>query len=494
MLNRKMKCLSILLSFISLSCEALRIPYEIERSDPDKESSFVQGATTDPCGESFDYKFREGTPSDIESQIRNMNLQGDYTQLANVMKRAANGQETNILVYGGSATAGADCLEEEKEWRPRETRLSKVKTISGDKARYMECAWPRRMELQLQKIYKNKKIKMHNMGIGGTDTSGWLPTIGPSIRAMHEQVGKIDAVILDLLTNDAYDEGHNISSTFEQFVRTLHHLTPDSAIYVLVAGCARCHAVKNTEIEIAEHYKLPLLDFAAITVNRQGEGQLMGEEGTVHGVHPAPDTHQLIADTMSEAWTRAHVSRCKEASFWSEVFPQKSLWWPEASFCSEKDLKEVATCESPLSWYSAISKPDGVIINSGDWQRYEDRPGKFGWIAKEKGSTITFPLKFGSEPRLLFTYLRGYEGLGDASITMNGKTYKIEGVGKSDGQDHGLPKATQTFTRVFQVSVEGESHFDHPTRDGFNLPPNSTDNLVVESLGNKFKIISVASC
>jgi hypothetical protein len=73
-------------------------------------------------------------------------------------------------------------------------------------------------------------------------------------------------------------------------------------------------------------------------------------------------------------------------------------------------------CKRPSTYFSGLALFGNAsayaasgITTKGDWRLFEDREGKPGWISTVFGSTITFPVTFGPNPRLMITYLRSYE-------------------------------------------------------------------------------------
>eukprot|EP00747_Dinoflagellata_sp_TGD_P209162 gnl/TRDRNA2_/TRDRNA2_82579_c0_seq1.p1 gnl/TRDRNA2_/TRDRNA2_82579_c0~~gnl/TRDRNA2_/TRDRNA2_82579_c0_seq1.p1 ORF type:complete len:459 (+),score=36.63 gnl/TRDRNA2_/TRDRNA2_82579_c0_seq1:77-1453(+) len=449
--------------WLDLQLEALRI------KTPDDTHTLL--------AESQVYNFSQATPLDIAQQIRGMPLRGNYTVITEMMTRAKQGKDVKIIVLGGSETLGMNCFG---RWRPSSNVAGFAEHEVQEDSSDLECAWPNRLDHMLKHLYHNGNINVYNLARHATTSGGLLPAIGPLLKTMHDEGNDGDAIVLDMLVNDAYSGYKNkrMSVVFEQLVRTLHHLSPRSAIVVLLNGCRQCHAAKGAHEKVAEHYGLPVLDFAAITKGRQQ--QLFKAKKPEQEVHPPAKTHQIIADMILFSWTLA----MSKASIDVKPWPQVSLW-------PVQELQEVATCEEPLSWYSAYSTTSGWRA-TGDWKLYEDRPGKPGWIAEQSASEIRFPIKFGSKPKLLLTYMHSYEKLGDVMVMLNNNSYKIQGTGdiQFDIPDKGL-RVSQTNTRIWDAA---NKRCKLPCQAGFSVPKNSSFDLVIRSLGRKFKIIEVSSC
>jgi len=103
-----------------------------------------------------------------------------------VFQNIAGGGVANIVVLGGSMTAGAGC----------EQSLPDGTTLSG-----FECAWPARLRKILKNAFPSSEINLINLAHGGTTSSVLLGGSGLLFRSLGDL--RIDIVILDTLVNDA---------------------------------------------------------------------------------------------------------------------------------------------------------------------------------------------------------------------------------------------------------------------------------------------------
>jgi len=145
---------------------------------------------------------------------------------------------------------------------------------------------------------------------------------------------------------------------------------------------------------------------------------------------------------------------------------------------------------STLSLYDADTlfpsiNQTGIHYISGDWKLMEDRKGKPGWISMKKNSIIEFEVKFGKRARLMFGYLKGYEKLGSAELSFDGRTeqqMKKSGIYNNFTFQGIDPTYTTTQTFLDLINV----------RHYFGSSPYI---IRVRNLSNeKFKINYVISC
>ena len=60
------------------------------------------------------------------------------------------------------------------------------------------------------------------------------------------------------------------------------------------------------------------------------------------------------------------------------------------------------------------------------WRWSNEGRGKPGWVTTQVGATMTFNLTFGKHPSFVLSYLRSYEGLGSAEVSLNGQSHSLD--------------------------------------------------------------------
>ena len=149
-------------------------------------------------------------------------------------------------------------------------------------------------------------------------------------------------------------------------------------------------------------------------------------------------------------------------------------------------------------------------VVSGDWRLFEDRKGKPGWIAQERGATLGFDLTFGNSPRVVISFLRSYEKLGAVKIgfaadgaqgdrlnTVDGAQYSIDGIwpqGTMPPGDGGRVSQVHSLALNVQQAEVQQRHGD-AAMVGFSIQPFSQRRLLITlERSGKFKLLSVVSC
>ena len=95
--------------------------------------------------------------------------------------------------------------------------------------------------------------------------------------------------------------------------------------------------------------------------------------------------------------------------------------WPEATdtFWPKERLGVFGACTSYMSFLSAENEKAAPLRADPGWKRYEDRPGKPGWIAEASFlvSTIHFVVRCGDEHVVGIEYM-DLRGMGTVDVTM----------------------------------------------------------------------------
>mmetsp|Transcript_98148 Transcript_98148/g.263787 ORF Transcript_98148/g.263787 Transcript_98148/m.263787 type:complete len:261 (+) Transcript_98148:1-783(+) len=256
----------------------------------------------------------------------------------------------------------------------------------------------------------------------------------------------------------------------------------------LFTGCPKCHRMKPHQHAIANHYNIPHIDYASLVLAHPEDPRIWNGKN-----HPDWMGHQLVADVIAGVWDKVLEKSCANADTDSHV-------WPSAPFNKEEELALFPSCRHPMSWFSAFEsiKPHSKVPQPSyldGWRLFEDRPGKPGWISETPSvnsrAIMRVPLKFGPEPKLAVTFLRSYEGMGDADLVMNGRTATLHGLWGSEN----VEKVSQSFVAWFNAGINlSQPQFGEGGANGFGIAPNQEAELEIQSSGNRFKIIELSSC
>ena len=369
---------------------------------------------------------------------------------------------------GGSLTAGAECNENGKTLKM--------------------CAWPMRFANWFRSQYPHIRLHLYNQGLGGTPTQAAIPMIAHWPKA--------DIVLLDYVVNDINDAVGNLAPAHLAFIDQFRQIQPDAALFY-VSSCASkyCATMRDLIIWISTTQSVPMISFYDViqcsAYLSQDHGKLESEvwpktTPTHFHAHPPWQTHDLIAQTLAYVFFKNIVQKQYNESY---------------RLYDKSELTKFQTCSHPITHYSAHGKTDNSAVQMDKWALKEDRKGKPGWISEAFGSSIKFPMSFGSHPALTFSYLKSYENLGKVQMLLNGVTYHLDGLyTKEELVNSG--KVSQTHVQFFDLNknIYGKVVNSDADWTGFGVLPNSSKMVEFRvvpdknAASSKFKIISISSC
>eukprot|EP01052_Picozoa_sp_SAG31_P057709 SAG31_NODE_17227_length_678_cov_2.303972_2_plen_136_part_01 len=111
---------------------------------------------------------------------------GDPSRWWEAIRKLGAGESVNILVLGGSETAGVECQEDR-----------------GSKRKLRECAWPARVGDWLRHSFPDATINVDNLGRGATTTRVMLAALA---NVFQQRVQHPDMILTDFCINDSYEE------------------------------------------------------------------------------------------------------------------------------------------------------------------------------------------------------------------------------------------------------------------------------------------------
>ena len=394
-----------------------------------------------------------------------------------VVRRAAAGRPTRVVVYGGSMTEGKNCRDP-AAGGPRGT---------GDDtlfARQRLCAWPARLERGLRAAWRTANLTVENRAVAASCTPC-------SVGAMLAALARDDAaalratlVLVDYSINDAAvasgdkrragaasgddarARGANLLAAVEALVRGLRCSprvlsSPPPIVFVETAAvvdahlrraiararargaaraCSRSRSLVSerpsalnpvtvavgaddaraplSNRSVAHAYKLPVVHVPY----RSGR--------TGHGapklVHPPVEVHARVAETIGRALERVAAAAVPAADRAADATPAAVC--PARPLTPERSRLPYTSCLRPLTeWHAeadARGGGGGGPTALRRWAMIEERPGKPGLIADEtKGfgpgdaPAASFRVALGpDEGMVVATYLRSYENMGKAKL------------------------------------------------------------------------------
>lgn len=427
--------------------------------------------------------------------------------LANTPGSPATGR-LRVAVMGGSVPAGRECTD-------------------GD-LKAAQCAFPQRLVKMLN------ASRLLDMTVGGVPISGFLPSVPMALSAQGLAAPRHPTLLLaDWSINDAVDTfGHRstqLVAALEAFLRfTLTEVPAVPLVLVQTSfdGSPHPNAMAAAYSRVASHYGVPLFRYgtlirntslawqrccpplhldlltrlreAAACSNKTGTLSFRGKPFACIA-HPPASTHQLIAQSLHLSLLQlARRLQAVDSPVRAGEGGADSMALP-SPLSSADTLAKQPICRTPLSRHDVPTVADFAPTARG-WEVHEDHHGKCSWVARSLNATMELPLTFGDQPRIMISYVLGYDLHGEVQISLRGITKTSHPPPKprpSHANVCRISAARQDGLRVTQVAVASfiaaEDHMQNYASDrafqynnglmGFGVPPNSKATLVVRFLG-----------
>lgn len=205
---------------------------------------------------------------------RSLMTTGDMTRMANVLKKAQNGEEITIAYIGGSITYGMTVApaEPEKCWA------------------YLTYEW-------LCEQFPSAKINYVNAGISGT------PSILGNIRLERDVLAfDPDIVFVEFAVNDG--TGNDYKNSYESLVRTLLTQDKDIAVALFFTILKSGHTCQPHMSRIGANYGLPMISEPDSLWEAMQAGKLTWEDYSDDESHPNEYGHSVVAQFMKNYFTK----------------------------------------------------------------------------------------------------------------------------------------------------------------------------------------------
>lgn len=441
--------------------------------------------------------------------LRSGQVRGNVLRTKRILNKLKNKDAIQVVSLGGSFARGHGCGE-------------------TDAQAELTCAWPSRARQRLQTMFPESRINWQNFADHGNDA---LQLLNRLATLAYTTTDVPDLLIVDTLVNDLVSGVRVATAAYEKLIRASMSLFPDTQLLLVEDGCPECLADKSVvdqRRKIAQYYNIPVVDYAAMVERHNhvnglsdalwpfSEPEYAGTPWTQMGAvwpnfvpqvnvtkptccatsHPPWPVHEYMADAVMHMLSNMLVDACDAPSSEVEMLLPKP-------FQDQQELDRFPACEKPLSFYSS-QDPSGPklklqpMFKSGDWELCEDIHDRPGWIATEADSTIVFPIRFGSSGVLSVSYLKSYENVGLAELSLQsrgGTSFSGSLDGRWDNK-FSLP-ASDMFINQEDGTAGGligklakADAWDFRNETG----PRGYDLKIRMKSGSKFKIFSVASC
>lgn len=239
----------------------------------DINSSTETGSSTDipsePENSEIDYsKLSEEEIYNLMVE-RSLMTTGDMTRMANVLKKAENGEEITIAYIGGSITEGL--------------------TVAPANP---ELCWTNLSYEWLCEKYPNTKINYVNAGLSGT------PSILGNIRLERDVLAHDpDICFVEFAVNDGTEAKYR--NSYESLVRTLLSKENDMAVVLLFTVIKSGHTCQPHMSEIGNNYGLPMISEPDSLGVEFADGRMAWEDYSDDESHPNVRGHEIVRDFVA---------------------------------------------------------------------------------------------------------------------------------------------------------------------------------------------------
>lgn len=206
----------------------------------------------------------EDTRTDYEKMVdRSLLSTGNMTRMANVFKKAQNGENITAAYIGGSITEGYNAG----------TTEFYAKTCTD----------------LLQSYFPDIEVTGVNAGISGT------PSLLGNLRLERDVLSADpDIVFVEFAVNDGQEDDYK--NAYESLVRTLLTQDKDIAVVLLFTVLKNGYTCQEHMSQIGENYDLPMISVPDSVYVEIEEGRMTWEDYSNDESHPNAYGHKCITD------------------------------------------------------------------------------------------------------------------------------------------------------------------------------------------------------
>jgi lysophospholipase L1-like esterase len=252
-----------------------------------------------------------------------------------------------------------------------------------------QTSWRALTESYLRERFSEERVTCMNAGVGGTSS-----TFGAHRLREHAlQSGDIDLLFVEFSVNDGEDREESIRG-MEGIVRQCWRLSPQADICFLYTAAEKNLSARmplNIAVheEVAAHYHIPSVNFAASIYDLIEEGQTRWEELAPDLVHPNDAGYARYAQAVRHFLEYAFVNHADNEAAWENPALPSPLDDRNYEHAVMLDLNQVCQQED----FMLVKEPPKPLIN---W-RYQGEH----LYADRKGASLSFAVSGRSAGLLL---------------------------------------------------------------------------------------------
>ena len=221
------------------------------------------------CGEAKDpFADCEYLTTDMyERAISYNNDNTDESRIADVMRRAKNGEEITIGVIGGSITQGSSASAQDKCY-----------------ASLLKKWW--------EEKFPDATIRFVNAGIGGTSSYYGVHRVEKDLLRYEP-----DLVVVEFSVNDGNDQFYKKS--YDNLVYRILNSEKEPAVMLLFMTMDNGTSAQDNDALVGFHYKLPMLSYKNAVMPEVEAGSFTWKDISPDNIHPNDRGHGIIGEMFS---------------------------------------------------------------------------------------------------------------------------------------------------------------------------------------------------
>lgn len=402
-----------------------------------------------------------------ESSIRAsyQNHRTSWYRFHKALKKMLSGESMQILVLGGSFTAGQPPCDRKRAWTVELERLLKSLV--------------------------NPKIKVTNLAVPGTTSMDSLQSWPKLVAAIKGS----DLIIDEHNFNDSF-EGRpgDIKGAASGVVFNVLNMSHKPAFMHLdLPNWRKQEAELNKSVsdpkgsahfEVAKSFQTPLIWYVDAVKHSGTLGMDMLEHPRNFPERHHPKcfpAHENVA-SLVYGMMRLEMQEICDHDIMENDAPLPEL--------GRSDPTVSCAIHHKFAAYPEMGSQSFRVNSTNGWSFFEDVPGKPGWIAASGGVQRDIVFKLPVQRGVLIEFLRSYEGLGSATCQLESLSAGTRPQGTKLTM-HGLWDQCASLTQTMTLQIESTPQSITEQKGEAKMEEYL---LRCRSDGGKFKITSILSC
>lgn len=260
----------------------------------------------------------------------------DYSRLANVLKKAENGEKITVVALGGSITQGV------------------ITPAEGEFVDYNAKPYATIVKDWFVNKFPNAQIKFVNAGVGATGSYYGVHRLNRDVLAYNP-----DLVLVEYAVNDNY-ESYFDAMAYENLVRRLLQYNSNTAVMLIFAQNTEGYGAQGYQSAFGANFRVPMISYAnAMNYAMQNEGKsaaaFSGDK-----THPSIYGHQVMGELICQNLDDIYAikdSFCKPTPYnfdmltYAAYDDARTIPWPEIGKVMEDGVMRFAVDASEIGVY-----------------------------------------------------------------------------------------------------------------------------------------------